>query len=90
MPTNNRRDKLLKKAQRLYADLCYDIHQADLQINLGDSDITDTFRRRFLKAMEPKFCGEDGNIDLEREMRRYGGLLVGLLFNTVDVARGVG
>jgi hypothetical protein len=64
--------QVVEKAQRLYADLCYDIHQADLQINLGDSDVTDTFRRRFLKAMEPKFCGEDGNVDLEREMRRYG------------------
>jgi hypothetical protein len=64
--------QVVEKAQRLYADLCYDIHQADLQINLGDSDIRDTFRRRFLKAMEPRFCGEDGNIDLEREMRRYG------------------
>lgn len=64
--------QVVEKAQRLYADLCYDIHQADLQINLGDSDVTDTFRRRFLKAMEPKYCGVDGNVDLEREMQRYG------------------
>lgn len=64
--------QIIEKAQRLYADLCYDIHQADLKINLGDSDNPDTFRKRFSKAMEPKYCGEDGNVDIEQEMRRYG------------------